>query len=421
MRKTLLKNLIGKQSSTIKCDVLVVGCGPGGSGAAYYAAKRGLKTVVIDKKKTIGSPIECGECIDPSLLKDYGITLAQDIINAKQDGTVFTINNKIHIDNHSKVWKSFTIDRQRLDKYFAYNASRAGATIIVGAEAIDGDVIDERITTLIVKSEKKTFFIEPKVVIAADGTFSTIAKLQNRPKLHKSDIGMTVSYEMTNVNLKYTDRIQMFFDDICRYGYGYVIPKSRDSANVGIGMIGLEKHPWEHLEYLLEEHPIVNPQVRYSGIIEIKKGETPILGQKLKLVKGNVLYVGDAAAQNLSHVGEGAIPSHICGRIAGKAVAEHFKNSMSLSEYPTRISESIGVLFDECEQIRDFVMDIWISNLNLKFKNLLSGLLISEVIPANEKELLYSLEELSSKEVVKVVSNHLIKTRRDKDISIKTI
>jgi geranylgeranyl reductase family protein len=401
--------------------VLIVGCGPAGSGAAYNAAKAGLKTIIIDKKKTIGSPIECGECIDPSLLKTYGISLPPSIINAKQDGTVFTINNKILIDNHSKVWKSVTIDRQKLDKYFAYNASRAGATILAGFEAIGGDIEEGKINKVFVKTNNKTLMFEPKVVVAADGTFSTIAKLQNRPKLGKSDIGMTVSYEMTNINLKFKNRIQMFFDDICKFGYGYVIPKSKDSANVGIGMIGVEKHPWEHLQYLLDTHPIVKPQIKNSGIIEIKKGETPILGQKLQLVNENVLYVGDAAAQNLSHVGEGAIPSHICGKIAGKTVDNYINNNINLKQYPATISKTIGILFDECERIRDFVFDIWTSNLNLEFKNVLSGLLISEVMPPHEKNFLYSLEDKSTKEIIKLVTTYVREKNREKLISIKMI
>lgn len=308
-----------------------------------------------------------------------------------------------------------------MDKYFAYNASRSGATIIVGAEATDGIVDDGYIKKIYVKTEKKNLVIKPKVIIAADGTFSTIARLQNRPKLDKLDIGMTVSYEMTNVELKYSDKIQMFFDDICRYGYGYIIPKSKDSANVGIGMIGVEKHPWDHLEYLLNTHPIVNPQIKNSGIIEIKKGETPIMGQKLKLVNKNVLYVGDAAAQNLSHVGEGAIPSHICGRIAGTVVAEHVKNKVSLNKYPEEISKSIGIIFNECEQIRDLVIEVWTSKSSSEFKNLLTGLLISEVVPPSEKKLLYSLDEYSPEKIEEIITKFIKKTKRDKDISIKTL
>lgn len=232
---------------------------------------------------------------------------------------------------------------------------------------------------------------------------------------------MTVSYEMTNVKLKYPNKIQMFFDDICRYGYGYIIPKSEDSANIGIGMIGVEKHPWDHLEYLLYNHPIVNPQIKNSGIIEIKKGETPIMGQKLELVNKNVLYVGDAAAQNLSHVGEGAIPSHICGRIAGKVVADHIKNKVSLNEYPEEISKSIGIVFNECEQIRDFVIDVWTSKLSSEFKNLLTGLLISEVIPPTEKRLLYSLEGHTAEKIERIITDYIKETKREREISINTI
>jgi len=47
--------------------------------------------------------------------------------------------------------------------------------------------------------------------------------------------------------------------------------------------------------------------------------------------------------------------------------------------------------------------------------------LISEVIPPHEKELLYSLDGLSHKEVINVVSNYLKKTGRRKKIFIKAI
>ena len=412
---------IGKNTSDIKCDVLVVGCGPGGSGAAYAAAKAKLKTIVVDRKKAIGSPIECGECIDPSLLTSFGITISDDIINARQDGTIFVINNQIEIDNHAQVWKSVAIDRQKLDKYLAYNAARAGASLIVGAEAVEASVDGNQIASVKIVTERKSFTVHPKIVIAADGTFSTIAKIQNRPKLQSFDIGMTVSYEMTNMQLKYPDRIQMFFDEICKFGYGYIIPKSKDSANVGIGMLGLEEHPWDHLEFMLENHPLVSPQIKDSGVIEIKKGATPILGQKLPLVNGNVLFVGDAAAQNLAHVGEGAIPSQICGRIAGGVAADYLQKGSDLNEYPERVSQSIGKIFDECEEVRDVVVDIWTSDRSLKLKNLLSGFLISEVIPPTQKDFLYSLEKLSLNDVVQHVSSFIKQTNRTDVMSVKII
>ena len=49
--------------SAIVCDVLVVGLGPGGGAAAAAAAKLGLTVVAIDRKRTVGVPVQCAEFI----------------------------------------------------------------------------------------------------------------------------------------------------------------------------------------------------------------------------------------------------------------------------------------------------------------------------------------------------------------------
>src|SRR6266568_1113766 len=44
-------------------DVIVVGAGPAGGTAARYAARRGLKVLLVDKRKEIGVPVQCGEYV----------------------------------------------------------------------------------------------------------------------------------------------------------------------------------------------------------------------------------------------------------------------------------------------------------------------------------------------------------------------
>ena len=44
-------------------DVVVVGAGPAGSSAARYAARRGLKVLLLDRRKEIGVPVQCGEYV----------------------------------------------------------------------------------------------------------------------------------------------------------------------------------------------------------------------------------------------------------------------------------------------------------------------------------------------------------------------
>src|SRR5207245_661360 len=43
--------------------VIVVGSGPAGATAARYGARRGLKVLLVDKRKEIGVPVQCGEYV----------------------------------------------------------------------------------------------------------------------------------------------------------------------------------------------------------------------------------------------------------------------------------------------------------------------------------------------------------------------
>jgi len=390
-------------TKSIECDVLVVGSGPGGSGAAYASASKGLDTILIDKKTRIGSPVECGEVMDPSLLSKFKINIDPTIISAKQEGTIFWINDDIKAENLSELWKSISVDRNALDKYFAYNATRMGANIVVNAELIDIEFDGDNAKSATINMNGKEITIIPKVIIAADGTYSTVANLHRTRRPNKSEIGVTASYEMTNVKLYDTNKVQMFFDEYTIGGYGYIIPKSKDSANIGLGKLGIDEHPWDSLEIFLNENKIVKPQVANAGIIEIKMGRTPITGPTLPLVKSNILYVGDAAGQNLSHVGEGALPSHVCGRVAGNVAAESIKkqNLAILNNYGEELDKTIGPILKECAKIRDSIFEIFSSNFSQYDKLFLIGLIVGEIVPV---KYLDELEELCTLDISKRIS-----------------
>ncbi|MGQ0796982.1 MAG: FAD-dependent oxidoreductase, partial [Methanobacteriota archaeon] len=51
-------------------DVLVVGAGPGGSTAARYAAIGGARTLLIEKRTEIGTPVRCGEGVAKRWLEE---------------------------------------------------------------------------------------------------------------------------------------------------------------------------------------------------------------------------------------------------------------------------------------------------------------------------------------------------------------
>ena len=44
-------------------DAIIIGGGPAGSTVARYASKGGAKVLVIDRRKDIGTPLQCGELV----------------------------------------------------------------------------------------------------------------------------------------------------------------------------------------------------------------------------------------------------------------------------------------------------------------------------------------------------------------------
>ena len=45
----------------MKYDAIVVGAGPAGSITARCAASKGVRTLILDKKRKVGEPVQCGE------------------------------------------------------------------------------------------------------------------------------------------------------------------------------------------------------------------------------------------------------------------------------------------------------------------------------------------------------------------------
>ena len=335
---------------TPTCDVLVIGAGPGGSCAAGAAAEAGARTVMIEKKSRIGVPVQCGEGIGAYLFPFLPFPIPHEQL-------IWTLNeisfwaDGVTTTRTGKLWTTHLTNRAAFDAWLAWRAEEKGAQILREAELIDLNVkTGYTVTSATVKTPQGVQEIAPRVVIAADGVDATVLKLLGFKPDKQTTCGKVLSYEMANLQLRNPYSFQVFLGDFAPGVYAYILPRSRTTANVGVGTIVPERKLRECFDEFMDVSP-VSAQVGTGTLVQDKSGWAPIRSFTEQWVYDNVLLVGDAANQNFKPFVEGIIPTIISGDLAGKTAADFIRGKGALATYPARVHAMLGTLFAESDQL----------------------------------------------------------------------
>jgi digeranylgeranylglycerophospholipid reductase len=312
----------------MECDVLVVGAGPAGSMAAKTAAEKNVKTILIEKNQTIGTPVRCGEGINKFLFKDTGIRKDDSFIRQKIDGTKIYFYDEVY-NLTTDQWQGYVIDRKVFDKYLARQAAIAGTSVLVKTEAIDiKEKRDEKVVEVLSYGEEKK--IKAKIVIGADGFESTVGRLVGiRKPWSLDEFVKGLEYEIGGLDLKENNLFHFMFGKEFPFGCGWIFPKGRDSANVGVA-VSPKANAKKALEFLIHEYPKSKDMIGDNhSILEIKGGAMPISGPKScdETVGDGVILAGDAAGIVDPITGEGITSSMISGIAAGETATSAIKNN----------------------------------------------------------------------------------------------
>jgi len=332
-----------------KYDIVVVGAGPAGSMAARAAARSGAKVLLLDKRRELGVPVQCGEAISEDPLKDLGIkpdprwiagrTNAVKIVSPS--GVIVRITEKKIV---GKV--GYILDRKVFDKHLATLAAKEGADVKVGT-LVDGLIMENgRMRGVKASGIGGRLEALADVIIAADGIGSRIARWAGiNTALKLVDIESGIQFQMVGIDLESSSTMEFYLGSkIVPGGYVWVFPKGEDMANVGLGVLG-SRAERPAIEYLRD---FVNkmPGLRKGKIIEINAGGIPVGGPIKKTVKDNLLIVGDAARQVNALTGGGIDTAmragDIAGEVAAKAAAEGDVSEKRLNEYERRWREQMS-------------------------------------------------------------------------------
>ncbi|MFQ5985980.1 MAG: geranylgeranyl reductase family protein [Thermoplasmata archaeon] len=334
-------------------DVVVVGAGPAGSTTARYTAQRGLRTLVLERRKTIGFPVQCGEYMASDREVEALFPLAGDV------GTLFDLPEALK-EARTRVirifspsgrsydvpFEGYTVSRDKVDPHWARLAEREGAEILTDCRV-------RRVRGNAVETSRGTF--GGRVVVGADGPRSTVSQSVglNAP----SPLAAAVTCEVEG---SFGDSLDIYFGRLAPGGYAWVIPKD-GAANVGLGV--WPKHEGR-LDSLLQRF-LDRMGFATDGWTG---GWVPEMGSVSRTVKENVLLVGDAAGHVMPTNGGGVNTAMVCARIAGNLIADHLQNGGSLETYERAWRAAVGGALDVGVRIRKvadlfFPSDFWLERI----------------------------------------------------------
>jgi digeranylgeranylglycerophospholipid reductase len=390
-------------------DVIVAGGGPGGSSVAKHLAKLGHSVLMLEKRQEIGAPKRCGEGLSVNTAGIIGKIppwcIAQKINAAK----VYSPDRSYVLMDFGGDSKGYVVERKALDKWLAFEASRAGARVMAKSEVTgvlkDGNSVTGVRATILGGGEVE---IRSKVLVAADGVESTVARkagLNTANKLVNLDSGF--QYEMSSLNMEDDKKIILYFgNEIAPRGYIWIFPKGHDVANVGIGTAMAEKPPKHYLDAFIEDNPDIFGS---ASIIEVNSGGIPVGGFLDNMVLDGFAVVGDAAHQVNPIHGGGLKEATIAGEIAAKVISKCIKNGdvskRALSEYNRIWWSQRGKKLRMVEKLRHVTEKLTDDDLNMLVKEL-TGDILSELTRGNKFSALAKV--LMKKPKLIVLARHLL-------------
>lgn len=349
---------------TSRCDVLVIGAGPGGSSCAYWLANAGHEVVLVERK---GFPREktCGDGLTPRSvrqLEDMGL------------GHELTTGHRYNgLRSHAfgrtleLAWPEvaglprhgFVITRKDLDGLVAGNAAKAGATLWQHTEAVEPVMDGDRLVGARTEARGDDGYsgvITARYVVVADGAHSRFGRSLGNQRNRRLPQGMALRgyWASPRHDEPWIDSWLDIRDGAGRSmpGYGWVFPLGDGRVNVGVGLL-TTSDTWKgaNTTQLLEAFTRFVPE---SWGIRPETSLGPATGGRLPMGLSvgprsgpSHLVVGDASGTINPFNGEGIAYGYETGRIAAEVLNEALSGGGpgALALYEQRLEERYGTYY----------------------------------------------------------------------------
>jgi digeranylgeranylglycerophospholipid reductase len=328
-----------------QCDVVVVGAGPGGSTAARFAAERGLKVLLVEKRQEIGSPVRCAEGINGDMLSPF-LPPDERWISARVSRSQIVTADTGEVRSFAGEETGYVLERRVFDGVLAEKAVEAGASILLKT-AVQGLITENGVVKGVRAADGHTEWeIEARIVIGADGVESKVGRWAGLDcVLRPRDSLVCAQYLLSGLDVDPECCLYYLGAHLAPGGYAWVFPKGERRANVGLGVQAdlAQASAREYLHRFIGQHP----ELERGSPVTLIAGSVPVGIARGSMVTDGLMLVGDAARQADPLTGGGIANAMLAGRlsaeVAALAVEQGNSSAGALREYERRWQEARGL------------------------------------------------------------------------------
>jgi geranylgeranyl reductase family protein len=383
-----IDKLLGLQrmtSAKLKYDIIIVGAGPAGTVTALYAARYGLRTLLLDKSRFPRDKV-CGDGITGraiSILRDLGLEAAVDNLPGVRFrkmlfGSARHIEAEIDLNcaRNRELVTGYVIRRQVFDN-FLLNRARA-----VGTTCVEGFTVDElvwengKVCGVVGHDSGSGARREYRgcIVVGADGYRSIVARKVGTYAIHPAHWIVAIRRYYRNV-ARVSDCIELHYVSAVTPGYFWIFPLDNGLANVGIGMLSSAmKKKRVHLTQALDQ--TIRDEFFAPRFADAVPAEKPVgwhlpVGSTHRPCCGpGYLLVGDAAGLIDPFTGEGIANAMYSGRLAAQAAAMALRTgeagAANLEHFDVALWDELGQELRLSTRLQKIARLEWLLNFTIR-------------------------------------------------------